>query len=203
MFKAAQKFCVLLILLNISCRQNTAFKPQNNTPITIAVQPFSDITADEAKYVFTGLKNIYSHVILLKAIPLPQAAFYPLRNRYRADSLINFLSVNTAADQVTIGLTGKDISTSKDSIADWGVMGLGFCPGKACIASSFRLSKSQKLNQLFKVAIHELGHTQGLPHCTVKYCFMRDAEGHNPTDEEKDFCPRCKKYLISKGWQFK
>src|SRR5204862_4616162 len=107
-----------------------------------------------------------------------------------------------SAEHVTIYLTAKDISTSKDSIADWGVMGLVFCPGKACIASSFRLSRSEKLQQLFKVAIHELGHTQGLPHCEVPSCFMRDAEGHNPTNEEKDFCPKCKKYLEQKGWVF-
>ena len=130
-------------------------------------------------------------------------AYYPKRNRYRADSLINFLSKHTPDGHITIGLTTKDISTTKGAIADWGVMGLGFCPGKACIVSTFRLSKDQKLMQLFKVAIHELGHTQGLPHCSVKTCFMRDAEGRNPTNEEKEFCPTCKAFLISKGWQFR
>lgn len=54
--------------------------------------------------------------------------------------------------------------------------------------------------QLFKVAIHELGHTEGLPHCPVKSCFMRDSEGRNPTNEEKEFYPKCKKQLIDKGW---
>ena len=117
--------------------------------------------------------------------------------------MINFLNRRTADNHVTIGLTGKDISATKDSIVDWGVMGLGFCPGKACIASTFRLPKSEQLIQLFKVAIHELGHTQGLPHCAVKSCFMRDAEGGNPTTEEKDFCAECKSYLVKKGWAFK
>jgi len=79
-------------------------------------------------------------------------------------------------------------------------MGLGFCPGKACVASTYRLDKTA--SQLFKVAIHELGHTQGLKHCTVKYCFMQDAKGGNPTNTETDFCPRCKAVLVSKGWVF-
>lgn len=202
MCKAAQKIGVLLIMLITSCQQPTNFKKENKQPLTIAVQPFSDITTEDVQYVFTELKKVYPNVILQKAIHLPQSAFYPSRNRYKADSLIQFLSVNTPAGHVTIGLTCKDISTSKDTIADWGVMGLGFCPGKACIASSFRLSKVDKLQQLFKVAIHELGHTQGLPHCEVPTCFMRDAEGHNPTNEEKDFCPKCKKFLEQKGWVF-
>ena len=202
MLKVAQIFCVLILLLSTSCQQSNSFKKENKHSITIDVQPFADIAAADVQYVFDEIKKVYPNVILKKPILLPQSAYYALRNRYRADSLIQFLGNNTADGHVAIGLTGKDISTSKDSIADWGVMGLGFCPGKACIASTFRLSKAEKLMQLFKVAIHELGHTQGLPHCSVKSCFMKDAEGHNPTDEEKDFCPSCKKYLISKGWQF-
>jgi len=201
MSKTLHTFCTLVIVLSYSCQHANPFKKEN-TAITIDMQPFSDISLAESKYVFNEIKKIYSNVTLKNVIPLPQSAFYPLRNRYRADSLINFLSLHTPAEHVTIGLTTKDISTSKDTIADWGVMGLGFCPGKACIASSFRLSKAEKLQQLFKVAIHELGHTQGLPHCEVRTCFMRDAEGHNTTNEEKDFCPHCKKFLEKKGWVF-
>lgn len=54
--------------------------------------------------------------------------------------------------------------------------------------------------QLFK---DELGHTRALLHCAVKYCFMRDAQGQNPTNEETDFCTSCKLFLEVKGWSFK
>ena len=100
-------------------------------------------------------------------------------------------------------MTSKDISTTKDKIKDWGIMGLGFCPGNSCIASTFRLNKSEIYTQFFKVAIHELGHTQGLQHCIVKTCFMRDAEGKNHTNEEKEFCSDCKEILINAGWDLK
>jgi archaemetzincin len=30
---------------------------------------------------------------------------------------------------------------------------------------------------------------------------MRDAEGKNPTNEEKEFCKDCKKQLQKKGWK--
>jgi len=203
MYKAVVFFAVLSLLLHTSCQQATTFKKPNSSSITIDVQPFSDMPATEVNYVVTELKKVYPAVTLKKTILLPQFAFNKLRNRYRADSLIQFLDANTLAQHVTIGLTSKDISAAKDSIADWGIMGLGFCPGKACVASSFRLTRSEKLMQLFKVSIHELGHTQGLPHCPVTTCFMRDAEGRNPTDEEKDFCADCKKHLINKGWAFK
>ncbi|GAB2836973.1 hypothetical protein GCM10027043_44700 [Ferruginibacter profundus] len=203
MFKVLKTFCALLFILNISCPHSASFKKEKQQSPVVDVQPFTDMAAAETQYVFDEIKKVYPGATLKNPIPLPQSAFYSIRNRYRADSLIQFLNALTGTGHVTIGLTSKDISTTKDSVADWGVMGLGFCPGKACIASTFRLSKTEKLMQLFKVAIHESGHTQGLPHCVVKSCFMRDAEGRNPTNEEKDFCVDCKKYSEQKGWVFK
>ncbi|CAN5146971.1 hypothetical protein BH09BAC2_BH09BAC2_16870 [soil metagenome] len=29
---------------------------------------------------------------------------------------------------------------------------------------------------------------------------MRDAEGQNTTNEEKEFCKHCTEFLINKGW---
>jgi archaemetzincin len=31
---------------------------------------------------------------------------------------------------------------------------------------------------------------------------MRNTEGKNTSDEEMDFCPKCKTYLQGKGWLF-
>jgi archaemetzincin len=184
--------------------QNEKEKKQPFIAVSLDIQPFTGMAENAVQFVLREIKNIYPFVTLKNAIPLPINAFYPARNRYRADSIIHFLSRHTSVDHITIGLTNKDISTSKDNYADWGVMGLGFCPGNACVASTFRLKQkngSINLNQLFKVAIHEAGHTQGLPHCPEKTCFMRDAEGGNPTDEEKGFCKTCKTHLKQRGWK--
>ena len=170
--------------------------------MTILVQPFGDISSNYIKAVVVEIKKAYPRVEILPNIDLPESSYYKPRNRYRADSLIQFLSERTEKNFVTIGITSKDISTAKGEIKDFGVMGLGFRPGKACIASTFRLSKTKVCEQLFKVAIHELGHTQGLSHCPEKTCFMRDAEGKNPTNEEKDFCKKCKTFLTGKNWSF-
>jgi len=186
--------------LMIACT-NTSSNKDDDT-ITIDIQPFTGLSDSHTAYVVQELKKIYPHVVLLQPINLPASAYYPQHGRYRADSLIRFLNARTAKNHVTIGLTNKDISTTKNNINDWGVIGLGYCPGKACIASTYRLSKTATKTQLFKVSIHELGHTEGLPHCPEKTCFMRDAEGHNPTNEEHEFCANCTKHLQSKGWKF-
>lgn len=193
----------LIVLLFISCKSKDGAKLIGKNNLIIYLQPFDGITAAQTTSVFNEVKKVYAFIEIKKTIPLPSAAYYPPRSRYRADSIIHILSRQAASGHKIIGLTNKDISTTNNEIADWGVMGLGFCPGKACVASTFRLSKSETSKQLFKVAVHELGHTFGLPHCPVKYCFMRDAEGGNPTNEEKEFCTNCKSFLAGKGWHLK
>lgn len=148
--------------------------------------------------VTNRIKNVFPEVRVLAERDLPEFAYYKNRNRYRADSLIRWMESLAAKDEVYIGITNKDISTSKGEHADWGVMGLGYCPGHACIASSCRLKNK---SMLWKVAIHEMGHTAGLPHCKNTSCFMRDAEGGDPTAEEKYFCNSCRAFLIDKGWK--
>lgn len=135
---------------------------------------------------------------LLKHSDLPTHAYYRPRSRYRADSLIHWMGRQAKPDQVILGITTVDISTTKGDQADWGVMGLGFCPGNAAVASSYRLKNK---TAFWKVAIHELGHTAGLPHCSVKSCFMRDADGGNPTADETAFCPTCSDVLKKAGWR--
>ncbi|MGE8554283.1 MAG: matrixin family metalloprotease [Chryseobacterium jejuense] len=192
----------LFLMFSCSEKKPTVKELEQKPVITILIQPFRDIKPEKVKTVAEGIKKIYPNIKVLEAIDFPENAYYKERNRYRADSTIKFLNNRTKESFITIGLTSKDISATKGKIKDFGIMGLGYRPGKACIASDFRLNKENSNEQFYKIAIHELGHTQGLPHCPEKMCFMRDAEGKNPTNEETDFCKKCKTFLISKNWKF-
>lgn len=182
----------------LSCSNNDGTSKGNY--VIIDIQPFAGFPNAMTQKVAIQIKNIYPHISIKPEIPLPSSSFYSPRNRYRADSIIRFLKRRTPTGHVTIGLTNKDISTTDGKIEDWGVMGLGFRPGNSCVVSSFRLTKGKVSSQFYKVCIHELGHTSGLDHCPEKTCFMRDAEGGNPTDEETEFCDKCRKFLVKKGW---
>lgn len=173
---------------------------EHKNTVTIDVQPFTDATAEQVNYVLKEVKKIYPKVELKRSVAIPTQAYYKPRNRYRADSLLNFLNRRALPGHVIMALTNKDISWTKGAVKDYGIMGLGLCPGNACVASAYRLSKTNTLDQLYKIAIHELGHTQGLKHCPVKTCFMRDAKGKNHTNELSEFCITCKQHLISQGW---
>lgn len=187
---------LFLLLLLLSCNSYTS---NPDKQVTLILQPFNDFPKEKLAFVTKDLQLIFPNIQINAPIPFPENAYNAERNRYRADSSIAFLSKNTESGSVTLGLTTKDISTTKGKHKDWGVMGLGYRPGKACIVSDFRLGKHNKA-QFYKVCIHELGHTAGLNHCPEKSCFMRDAEGGNPLDDETGFCKSCNNYLIKKGW---
>ncbi len=142
------------------------------------------------------------NTVVMAPQELPAFAFYEPRNRYKADSLIKFQSslVPAGAESI-VGITHKDISTSLKGKNDWGIFGLGYCPGKACVISVFRLksgSYTQYQERFVKVLLHELGHNQGLPHCNAnEYCLMNDAKGSSATvDKEKKWlCSHCRQLL--------
>jgi len=117
-------------------------------------------------------------------VPLPRAAYYAPRRRYRADRLLDHLHTLVPSGSRTriIGMTEVDISTTKGRVLDWGVFGLGDLDGSACVISAHRLRRRARdaAHVEFRVvttAIHEIGHTLGLEHCVEPRCVMRDAEG--------------------------
>lgn len=124
----------------------------------------------------------------LPPIELPKTAFYKPRARYRAELLLDALQ--KVPGWKVVALTTKDISTTKGNVQDWGIMGLGSCPGHACVVSTYRLNGSEV--RLAKVVAHELGHTLGVPHCETPKCLMNDAKGKADTvDRSQWFCASC------------
>ncbi len=190
-------FRLLMILLILSGCHNSI--DNHKVPdIYIRILPLGKVKESYIKETYNNIKKISAHAELLPAIELPTMAFYAPRNRYRADSLIRWMSRQAKANEIYIGITMQDISTTKGEYADYGVMGLGYCPGKACVVSSYRLKNKANF---YKLVIHELGHNMGLQHCPVFTCYMRDAQGGDPTGEEKAFCKKCAAYLQKKGWK--
>ena len=174
------------------------------------VQPLGrcQAKASGTDQVVAALRAFYPiEVKVLDCRALPPAAYYPARQRYRAERLLEDLHQHLPKDGWRIlGLTDVDISTTKDRYPDWGVMGLGELPGTATVISSFRCRKRARnlphaLERLAKVAVHEIGHTLGLPHCPTRGCLMEDAKGKVvTTDREQDFCPRCRALAKAHGF---
>ena len=174
----------------------------------IYVQPLGNGISDtEAAFVQEALRAFFDvEVPLLDRIALPKEAFYPPRNRHRAEKILDFLAPRLPEDGFRIlGLTGGDISTTKDNFEDWGILGLATIDGRSSVISSFRCKRKVKNAdhakiRLGKVAVHEIGHTLGLEHCPSVGCIMEDAGGTVATsDREYDLCSACRRLLSRAG----
>ena len=190
-------FYLILIFLSASCAQ-TAKKPNEKAVVLAA---FSDFDTALMQYLSHEVTEFYGcRVNTELAGQLPASAFFLQRKRYRADSLLRFLSKRKSANSDHImGLTGSDISVSIHQNNDWGVFGLGQCPGPAAVVSTFRLKREQQNETAFKnrlknVVLHELGHNFGLPHCPDKTCLMKDAKGKLSSVEgdNRMLCTSCR-----------
>jgi archaemetzincin len=165
----------------------------------------SDFKSDDLTFIALTVQLFYRVTCkTLEAMPLPEAAFYPARKRYRAEKLLDALYEQRPKDaHVIIGLTTVDISTTKGQHPDWGILGLATVSGGECVISKFRAQNSARderhiQQRLAKTVVHEVGHTLGLTHCPNLGCLMQDGKGTVlTTDHEYDLCPACRTTLGS------
>jgi archaemetzincin len=168
----------------------------------VMLQPLLSFNSSTLNFLKDSIEQFYPvTVVIAPAKEFPSSAYYKPRNRYRADSTIKWLKqIKPDPVRTMVGITNADISTTKGLYKDYGVMGLGYHPGNACIISTVRLKASSTSTKhlqerLFKVVVHEMGHNFGLAHCPDQHCIMVDAEGQMKLDEEKDLCDSCRKKL--------
>jgi archaemetzincin len=188
--------------------------------IQIAIQPLGRVNVADLSSIKSALENTYSAgVTVLPQREMYSEAFVNLKSpRYRADSLLRYLR-RDCPDSIDyiLGVTNFDISTTKyekfpDKIlapaskyADWGVFGLGQCPGRSCVVSGFRIGKvdpALRTSRLQKISVHEVGHNLGLKHCPDALCVMTDAvESVRTVDQAKqELCEGCKRKLAKWSW---
>lgn len=206
-----------LLLLGCHSKPVVRNKAQNAQipEVVIAIQPLGKVELHLVEQAQKAINSVYFvKTVVLPPLQLPAEAFVKIKSpRYRADKLIAWIRQNRpdSVDYV-IGITASDISTTKtDALGrtleprsryeDFGIFGLGYQPGPACVVSTFRLkSDAQKFVSRFsKVVVHELGHNLGLPHCPNKGCFMADAvETITSVDkEEMRLCAACQQQLAT------
>jgi archaemetzincin len=193
---------LVLILLFVLVPQISS----SQEPGAIAVQPLGSVDPRLMDAVSKELKAAFSSPVkILPQRPLPKNAFYAPRNRYRGDQILDDLEATTPRSfSKVLGVTAKDISTTKENIYDWGIFGLAYLSARPAVVSTFRLkgqgaSRGLLIKRLLDVVVHELGHTYGLDHCKTPHCIMEDAGGTIRTVDASSgrFCSSCSQQLGS------
>ena len=132
-----------------------------------------------------------------------ECAYDQKRHQYLSPALLAKLEKMSAAkDEKMLGILDVDLYTP----------GLNFVFGQAnmnsgvAIISLLRLkeeyygiapNEAQFLDRLTKEAIHELGHTFGLEHCSDSKCVMHFSNSLQDTDlKQAIFCGQCRPKLI-------
>ena len=145
----------------------------------------------------------FHYPVNLKECSLDISDFYnPGRRQYDANELLRMVSERAPRDAIkVIGMVRVDLYIP---ILTY-IFGQAALNGHTGVASLYRLRNEHYglepdyellIERFSKVIIHELGHTNGLIHCSHPVCVMRSSTYVEDLDQkEKHFCYRCRAEL--------
>jgi archaemetzincin len=133
-------------------------------------------------------------------LPLRETVFNKKRQQYRSHTILRELQAFSVKNPVfnrALGVVDADIFVPELNF----VFGEATCPGKAALISLWRLKPefygAAPDMELFsaravKEAVHEVGHTLGLRHCSRSSCIMHFSNSISDTDIKQSlFCEQC------------
>ena len=134
-----------------------------------------------------------------KPLEIPKDAFNPHRGQFNPTKIFNILKIYEG--NKILGIIDQDLYAQGLNF----IFGQAESPGRCALISVTRLKQEfyglPKDNSVFfkriiKEAIHELGHTYELKHCSNKNCVMYFSNSIIDTDKKSSFfCKICREKL--------
>jgi archaemetzincin len=171
--------------------------------VKITLKPISDIDNNILEELKERLKQTFGcPVEIVHQDYNLEKAYDSRRKQYLATKLLSRLKKSgVAKDEKVLGIVDVDLYAP----------GLNFIFGQAEIAAGVAIISLCRLRQEYygppdqaiyldratKEAVHELGHTFGLDHCSNERCVMHFSNSLADTDlKQAAFCSRCRPKLI-------
>jgi archaemetzincin len=158
------------------------------------------VRTDDLERLAAELGRIFGVHCHVEQEPIETEFAYDVtRGQYHSTSLLQRLAAgNAATGRHLLGVCGSDLFVPILTF----VFGEAQLAGQCAIVSLYRLREEfyglparleLEKERLLKVAVHELGHTLGLRHCTDWQCVMASAHSVERVDlKSAEFCPRCR-----------
>lgn len=163
-------------------------------PIGLVEESVLEALSEDLERVFMG------QVRIVARMEIPANSYNSRRNQYQAPLFLAALrrGLDAGKKEKILGITDKDLYVQGLNF----VFGQAELPGVFAVISLARLHQSYYdlpedrdlfLKRVIKEAVHELGHTFGLKHCSNSDCVMFFSNSLYDTDRKSnEFCPSCK-----------
>jgi archaemetzincin len=171
----------------------------------VDIVPVGDLPAVVKREASSGLRSVYDcEVTIHDNQPVPDGAFDPGREQYRAEEFIELAS-RVGTGEKNIAITSNDLYYRRRNY----VFGLAYLSGNGSVISTYRLQTSsdggfsnKSASEIFsdrvrKEVVHEIGHTLGLEHCDNSRCVMNFSPTVREVDvKEENLCGSCQRLVL-------
>ena len=177
----------------------------NRHPRLIYIAPLGELDSDLLRSVADSIEEQFGmRVKMASNQGLPAYALDVARQQYNSNVILKRLLDNPVPHALKVlGITNVDLFNPIFSF----VFGEAQFKGRCAVISTYRLRGNPDgqlrpgcpplLSRLEKEAIHELGHTFGLHHCSDPDCVMQYSVGVECADRKFSFfCRACRELVL-------
>lgn len=214
-----------ILFLTLGCEQKQqeisqrkSDKVENSEDFCLRVYNMGGVPQKDVDRLVRRLKLVYPNTVYAGELAFAKSAYIVNdnkgRNRYWFSKLLPYVKNKIdVRKNIALVLVNAEVCnwTKNGSHANFGISVIG---GHISFVSYQRLKVNglNTDNNIFKVAIHELGHSvvrlvdsrkDLRSHCPNKACLMRDACNGYPYRRINSFCESCSKEMRAKGFNLK